>query len=85
MTAILLTTLFAFGAFCAIGAIWTTVRRYGRSALALPDAIRSCETTRELRFSVREVRFDAQANVLRPDFTARRANLRTVLPLPVAA
>ena len=89
MTATLLTTLFALGALSALGAIWSTFQRYGRSALALRAAIRSCETTRTLRFAIMETSVQKHANVIRPvfapEFTRPRPFRSTEVPQRAAA
>ena len=80
MIAFLLNTLFALGGLTAIAAIRQTLRRYGRPAFALRQALRACRDTQDVHFSIRDVTVRAQARVLRPDFTVRKAE-----PLPQAS
>jgi len=74
MTAFLLTALFSAAALLAIGAIVGTLNRYGPAALALHRQARACPAMLEGSYAIR-VHSGAtwRAQVLRPDFTARKA------------
>ncbi|WP_264442973.1 hypothetical protein [Novosphingobium sp. JCM 18896] len=81
MLAILLTTLFTASALLAAGTIAGTWRRYGHGALALRREVKAFSEWREVRVTIDEIKVRSTATVLRPQFTAARANpSRSALP-----
>lgn len=74
MTAFLLTALFSAATLVAIGALAATLRQYGPAALALHRQARACPVVLEGRYTIRvHSGAEWQAQVLRPDFTARKS------------
>ncbi|MCB2077866.1 MAG: hypothetical protein KDE55_09235 [Novosphingobium sp.] len=72
MTAVLLGALFISTAVLAIFAIVSSVRAFGRHLLAMRKGLSSQSRTRELRFTISEIRVDdRRSNVLRPAFGQR--------------
>lgn len=85
MIASLLNALFAIGGVVALAAIGMTLRDYGRSALALCGATRTCGNLQHVHFRVSELTVTAGSNVLRPEFTVRKAFARQQDALLAAA
>lgn len=86
MTAILITMLFSAAGVLAFATIRDSLLRYGKAALALREALRACEDTRELRITVRKLNIHPSgAVILRPDFKAREWSAAPARALPAAA
>lgn len=77
MTALLLTTLFAFSAAFAIAAIVGTWKANVASIFALREELKGCAEMRDFRYSLKttEVRHFG-AKIYRPAFKASRRPLR---------
>ena len=61
MTAMLLGILFIAGIVGAGASLVSSVGRYGETAMALPEQVRSCRTTDNMRFRVRALINDTPA------------------------
>lgn len=77
MTALLLTTLFAFAATFAVAAIIGTWNAHATAILALRRQMNDCTEMRDFRYSLKTVEVRSMgAKILRPAFTASRRQER---------
>lgn len=87
MATVLLASLFATSGVFALASIAHSFRRYGASASALREELRTCSEWREVRITTRtvEVCLGGGAVILRPAFRVRTRSQRPERALPAAA